>query len=58
MGHSVDNNITNRYINDFPLARQMDFNSRLLRTQGTYSGSAEGVDCYGEEILIASDFTE
>ena len=31
MGHSVDSNITNRYIDAFPLARQMDFNSRLLK---------------------------
>ena len=31
MGHSVDNNITNRYIDAFPLAQQMEFNSRLLK---------------------------
>ena len=30
MGHSVDSNITNRYIDAFPLAQQMEFNSRLL----------------------------
>ena len=61
IGHSVDSNITNRYIDAFPLAQQMEFNSRLLKLnddadimeelQGTYSGAAEGVDCYGEEIL-------
>ena len=31
MGHSVDSNITNRYIDAFPLAQQMEFNSRLLK---------------------------
>ena len=31
MGHSVDTNITNRYIDAFPLARQMECNSRLLK---------------------------
>ena len=31
MGHSVDTNITNRYIDAFPLAQQMEFNSRLLK---------------------------
>ena len=31
MGHSVDNNITNRYIDAFPLAQQMEFNSRPLK---------------------------
>ena len=29
--HSVDSNITNRYIDAFPLAQQMEFNSRLLK---------------------------
>jgi integrase len=32
MGHSVDSNITNRYIDAFPLAQQMEFNSRLLKS--------------------------
>ena len=27
----MDNNITNRYIDAFPLAQQMEFNSRLLK---------------------------
>ncbi|MCI6327767.1 MAG: site-specific integrase [Bacteroidales bacterium] len=31
MGHSVDSNITNRYIDAFPLAQQMEFSSRLLK---------------------------
>ena len=31
MGHSVDSNITNRYIDAFPLAQQMEFNSRILK---------------------------
>ena len=31
MGHSVDNNVTNRYIDAFPLSQQMEFNSRLLK---------------------------
>ena len=31
MGHSVDSNITNRYIDAFPLAQQMAFNSKLLK---------------------------
>ena len=31
MGHSVDSNITNRYSDAFPLAQQMEFNSRLLK---------------------------
>lgn len=31
MGHSVDSNITNRYIDAFPLVQQMEFNSRLLK---------------------------
>ena len=31
MGHSVDSNITNRYIYAFPLAQHMEFNSRLLK---------------------------
>ena len=31
MEHSVDSNITNRYIDSFPLAQQMEFNSRLLK---------------------------
>ena len=31
MGHSVDSNITNRYIDAFPLAQQMKFNSRFLK---------------------------
>ena len=31
MGHSVDSNITNRYIDAFPLSQQMEFNSRLLK---------------------------
>lgn len=31
MGHSVDTNITNRYIDAFPLAQQMEFNLRLLK---------------------------
>ena len=31
MGHSVDNNITNRYIDAFPLSQQMEFNSKLLK---------------------------
>ena len=31
MGHYVDNNITNRYIDAFPLAQQMEFSSRLLK---------------------------
>ena len=31
MEHSVDSNITNRYIDAFPLAQQMEFNSRLLK---------------------------
>jgi site-specific recombinase XerD len=30
MGHSVDNNITNRYIDAFPLSKQIYFNSKLL----------------------------
>ena len=31
MGHSVDSNITNRYIDAFPLSQQMEFNSKLLK---------------------------
>ena len=31
MSHSVENNITNCYIDAFPLAQQMEFNSRLLK---------------------------
>ena len=31
MGHSVDSNITNLYIDAFPLSQQMEFNSRLLK---------------------------
>ena len=31
MGHSIDGNITNRYIDAFPLAPQMEFNSGLLK---------------------------
>ena len=31
MGYSVDSKITNRYIDAFPLAQQMEFNSRLLK---------------------------
>ena len=31
MGHSVDIDITNRYIDAFPLAQQMEFNSRFLK---------------------------
>ena len=31
MEHAVDSNITNRYIDSFPLAQQMEFNSRLLK---------------------------
>ena len=31
MGHSVYSNITNRYIDAFPLAQHMEFNSRLLK---------------------------
>ena len=64
MGHSVDTNITNRYIDVFPLAQQMEFNSRLLKLnddadileelKGTYSGATEGLDCIGEECLIAT----
>ena len=29
--YSVDSNITNRYIDAFPLSQQMEFNSRLLK---------------------------
>ena len=31
MGHAVDNNITNRYIDAYPLSQQMAFNSKLLK---------------------------
>ena len=31
MGHSVDSNITNRYIDAFPLSQQMEFDSKLLK---------------------------
>lgn len=31
MGHSVDGNITNRYIDAFPLSQQIEFNPRLLK---------------------------
>ena len=31
MGHAVDNNITNRYIDAYPISQQMAFNSKLLK---------------------------
>ena len=31
MDHAVDNNITNRYIDAYPLSQQMAFNSKLLK---------------------------
>ena len=31
MDHSVDSNITNRYIDAYPLSQQMAFNSKLLK---------------------------
>ena len=48
MGHSVDSNITNRYIDAFPLAQQMEFNSRLLKLN---DDADKGVDSAGEEFL-------
>ena len=39
MGHSVDSNITNRYINAFPLAQKMEFNSRLLKLNDVVKNS-------------------
>ena len=48
MGHSVDCNITNRYIDAFPLSQQMEFNSRLLKLN---DDADKGVDSAGEEFL-------
>ena len=33
MGHSVDKSVTSRYIADFPLERQMEYNSLLFRLE-------------------------
>ena len=52
MGHSVDSNITNRYIDAFPLAQQMEFNSRLLKLNDD-AGIMEGLKGLTPEQLKA-----
>lgn len=43
MGHSLDRSVTDGYIAEFPLERQIEFNQRLLATEPSSAASAESL---------------
>ena len=43
MGHSLNKDVTSGYIAEYPLSRQLAFNSRLLALESVEAGAAESL---------------